>query len=113
MANQVGLIRFKDGTEMFPVVQGTSGGVSSRLYQTADLAHEHRDDRDSNFPVVPDGIADEEPEDVWEWVGNSDQAPSFSSMASRSLMLLTGTKSREAAAADYMREQMDWGFGSR
>lgn len=113
MANQVGLVRFKDGTELFPVVQGTSGGVSTRLYSTADLAHEHRYDHDNHFPPVPETNNDEEPVEVWEWIGNADHAPSFYSTASKSLMLLTGMASREAAAAGYMQEQMDWGFGSR
>jgi hypothetical protein len=113
MANQVGLVRFSDGTELFPVVQGTSGGVSARLYHTADEAYAHRDDLNEHHPEVPTPIPDEEPVEVWEWFGNADRVPSFHSTASRSLMLLTGTTSREAAAADYMQEQLDWGFGSR
>lgn len=113
MANQVGLVHFNDGTKLYPVVQGTSGGASTRLYPTAELAHEHRYDRDNHFPAVPDGIADEEPVEVWEWVGNADQAPSFHSTASRSLMLLTGPLSRAAADAEYLDRQRDWGFGSR
>lgn len=113
MANQVGLVRFTDGTKLYPVVQGTSGGASVRLYRTAELAHEHRYDCDNHFPAVPEEIADEEPVEVWEWFGNADQAPCFHSKASRSLMLLTGALSISAADAEYLGEQRDWGFGSR
>jgi hypothetical protein len=114
MAMQIGKVRFADGTLLYVVVQGTSGYASTRLYVSSAEAAEHRDDeRESLYPPVPEQIHDNEFVDVWTREGSEDAEPSFYSTASRSLMLLTGERSRESAGAEYMREQMSWGFGSR
>lgn len=115
MANQVGRVRFADGTTLYPVVQGSSGGVSTRLYQSAEEAYQHRDDDFvQNYPKVPEAVLDEEPVEVWEWHWSEKDQPDFMSRASKSLRLLTGPSSRDQITHDYaqsLEEQSS--FGSR
>lgn len=114
MSMQVGKVRFVDGTVFYVVVDGSSGYATTRLFASASDASASRNDGDEVlFLKIPDQISDNENVDVWTWEGSTDPSPSFNSTASRSLMLLTGTRSIESSGADYMREQMDWGFGSR
>lgn len=111
MAMQIGKVRFADGTLFYVVVQGTSGYANARLYASSSEATEHLDDdHESTYPAIPEQIHDNEFVDVWTWAGSDDPEPSFCSTASRSLMLLTGVRSRESAGANYMREQMSYGF---
>jgi len=111
MANQVGKVRFSDGTILYPVVQGSSGGVSRQLYISPDDAHQHRHDSyDLKYPKVPDVVPDEEQVEVWEWI-DDDGEPTFYSYASKSLLLLTGHSSRESASHDYSQQlEVDSGF---
>lgn len=111
MANQVGKVRFSDGTILYPVVQGSSGGVSRQLYISAEDAHQHRHDNyDLKYPKVPDAVPDEEQVEVWEWIGDDGEA-NFWSHASKSLMLLTRHSSRESASHDYTQQlEEDSGF---
>lgn len=114
MSMQVGKVRFADSTVLYVVVDGSSGYATTRLFASAADASDSRNDGDEGLHLkVPDHITDNEYVEVWTWEGSTDPEPSFHSTASRSLMLLTGTRSIESAGADYMREQMDWGFGSR
>ncbi len=114
MTNQVGRVQFADGTILYPVVQGSSGGVSTRLYETASDAHAHRNsDFTQNHPDLPEKILDDESVDVWEWDGKKGE-PSFKSRASKSLRMLTGPGSQEAITREYsdrLEEESGFGFG--
>lgn len=108
---QVGKVRFEDGTTMYVVVIGGSGYATRRLFSSANEAFEHRHDDDGSlYPVEPEQIPDEEPVDVWTWEGSTDPDAEFRSMASKSLMLLTGEASLDGVMAAYNRSQMDYGF---
>lgn len=110
MGNQVGRVRFADGTEVFPVVIGSTGGVLPRLYATIDEAANNRDNDDFNTVTIPESVSDAEPVEVWEWCGSDNPQPTFMSSASKSLMLLTGIISVEEAMRRHAESLDDGGF---
>ena len=107
MAKYTGAVRFPDGKLMYFVYQGTVDIARAQLFATPDEAFAAWNGTEAAVNKCPN-IGDVEPIEVMPYFMHGSDEVHFNSRANRTLLLITGSLSREEADRESMNDSPYW-----